>query len=158
VYLEFKKFTDNKKVITMVAITKTTSQDLPEVLALLKLVDLPIEGVREHFQDFFIQRIENLLVGCIGMEIYDNAGLLRSVAVHPSSQGKGLGHQLVNKIEEYSVEKNIDTIYLLTDTAEKFFLKLGYGLIPREEVDSNVKQSVEFTTLCPSSPVLKKEL
>ncbi|MHA2096636.1 MAG: arsenic resistance N-acetyltransferase ArsN2 [Candidatus Hodarchaeales archaeon] len=142
----------------MFAITKTTTQDLPEVSTLLKLVNLPVEGVKEHFQDFFVIRNEGLVVGCIGIEIYDKTGLLRSLAVRPSSQGKGLGLQLVNKIEQYSGEKKLDTIYLLTETAEKYFLKLGYKIIPREDVDSGVKQSIEFTTLCTSSSAMMKDL
>ena len=142
----------------MYSVTKTITQDLPEVLALLKLVDLPVEGVKEHFQDFFIMRSDKLVVGCVGIEIYENTGLLRSLAIHPSFQGKGLGQQMVRKIEEYSVEKRLDPIYLLTDSAEKFFLNLNFRIIPREETDSKVKESVEFTTLCPSSPVMRKSI
>ncbi len=142
----------------MSSITKAITQDLPEVLKLLKLVDLPFEGVKEHFQNFFIVRNDKMTVGGIGIEIYENVGLLRSVAVHPSFQGKGIGQQMVSKIEEYSAEKELHNIYLLTDTAEKFFLKLGYQLISREETDTRVKQSIEFTTLCPSSPVMMKKI
>lgn len=75
-----------------------------------------------------------------------------------SFQGEGIGRQLVNKMEAYSVENRIDKIYLLTDTAESFFLKLGYKIISRDETDTRIKQSIEFTTLCPSSPVLVKKL
>ena len=142
----------------MSSITKAITQDLPDVLKLLKLVDLPFEGVKEHFQDFFIVRNDKMTIGCVGIEIYENVGLLRSTAIHPSFQGKGIGQQMVSKIEEYSAEKGLRNIYLLTDTAEKFFLKLGYLLISREETDPRVKQSIEFTTLCPSSPVMMKKI
>ena len=142
----------------MSSITKTNTQDLPEVLKLLRLVELPIEGVKEHFQNFFIERKDKMTIGCIGIEIYGNLGLLRSVAIHPSFQGKGLGQQMVSKIEEYSAEKGLHKIYLLTDTAEKFFLKLGYLLVSRDEVDPRIKQSIEYTTLCPSSPVMMKKI
>ncbi|MHA2110185.1 MAG: arsenic resistance N-acetyltransferase ArsN2 [Candidatus Hodarchaeales archaeon] len=142
----------------MLSTTKATKQDLEEVFTLLKLVDLPVEGVKEHFNDFFVVKKEKTIVGCVGIEIYENVGLLRSVALHPSFQGKGIGRQMVNKMEAYSVENRLDKIYLLTDTAESFFLKLGYNLIPREETDTRVKQSIEFKTLCPSSPVLMKDL
>ena len=142
----------------MLLTTKAITQDLPEVLTLLKLVDLPIEGVKEHFHDFFIIRKDKMVVGCVGIEIYENVGLLRSLGIRPTFQGKGLGKQMVGKIEEYSAEKGLRNIYLLTDTAEKFFLKLGYLLISREETDPRVKQSIEFTTLCPSSPVMMKKI
>ncbi|MFW9906576.1 MAG: arsenic resistance N-acetyltransferase ArsN2 [Candidatus Thorarchaeota archaeon] len=142
----------------MSLITKSSTHDLPEVLKLLKQVDLPTEGVKEHFHNFFIIKKDDMTVGCAGIEIYEHVGLLRSLAIHPSFQGKGNGHQMVNKIEEYSAEKGISKIYLLTETAEKFFLKLGYKIIPREETDLKIKQTIEFTTLCPSAPVMVKNL
>ncbi|PWI47256.1 hypothetical protein CEE45_12735 [Candidatus Heimdallarchaeota archaeon B3_Heim] len=137
-------------------ITKAIVQDLPEVLKLLQLLDLPIEGVKEHFQHFFILREDEMVVGCIGVEIYDNTGLLRSIGIHPSYQGKGFGQQMVSRLEEFSSEKELNSLYLLTETAEKFFLNLGYKYVSREEVDPNIKQSIEFTKLCPSSPVMVK--
>ncbi len=142
----------------MLSTTKAIKQDLKEVLTLLKLVNLPVEGVKEHFNDFFVVKKEKTIVGCVGMEIYENVGLLRSVAIHPSFQGKRIGQKMVIKMEAYSLEKRIQTIYLLTDTAENFFLKLGYKIIPREDTDQRIKQSIEFKTLCPSSPVLVKDL
>ena len=142
----------------MLTITKTSNQDLPKVLALLKLVNLPVEGVKEHFQDYFLMKKDNMVIGTIGIEIYENSGLLRSLAVHPTFQRAGIGQKLVDRIEVYSAEKGLNIIYLLTDTAEKFFLKLGYRIIPREETDSHIKQSIEFTTLCPSSPVMMKDI
>ena len=142
----------------MLIAMKMIAQDLPEVFELSKLVDLPIEGVKEHFQDFFIIRKDDTIIGCVGIEIYQKTGLLRSLAVHPTFQRKGLGHLLVSQIEKYSNEKELNRIYLLTETAEKLFLSLGYIIIPREETDSKVKQSIEFTTLCPSSPIMMKYL
>jgi amino-acid N-acetyltransferase len=142
----------------MLSTTKAIKQDLEEVLTLLKLVDLPVEGVKEHFNNFFVVKKEKTVVGCVGMEIYENVALLRSVALHPSVQGEGIGRQMVKKMEAFSVEKRVQTIYLLTDTAENFFLKLGYKIIPRADTDQRIKQSIEFKMLCPSSPVLVKDL
>ncbi|WP_455141399.1 arsenic resistance N-acetyltransferase ArsN2 [Candidatus Hodarchaeum mangrovi] len=142
----------------MPIIAKAITQDLSNVLMLLKQVDLPIEGVKDHFQNFFISKEDKMILGCIGIEIYGRVGLLRSLAVHPSFQGRGLGQQLVKRIEEFSIEKGISNIYLLTETAEKFFLKLGYQFIPRDEADPNIKQSIEFTSLCPSAPVMTKNI
>ncbi|MHA1932463.1 MAG: hypothetical protein ACW96X_07980 [Promethearchaeota archaeon] len=49
-------------------------------------------------------------------------------------------------------------MYLLTDTAEQFFYRLEYKKIPRDSTDVRIKQSIEFTTLYPSVPVMAKEL
>ena len=135
-------------------LTQVTTSDLPAVLTLLELVDLPVEGVKEHFSHFFVITNDNIIVGSVGVEVYKDSGLLRSLAIHPNYQGKGLGQKMVNHVEQYSVEQNLKTLYLLTETAETFFFKLGYEYIGRDEVDLDVQQSIEFTELCPSAPVM----
>ncbi|MFX0124264.1 MAG: arsenic resistance N-acetyltransferase ArsN2 [Candidatus Hodarchaeota archaeon] len=137
----------------MVEISKASDQDLESVYSLLKLVDLPIEGVADNFHNFFVAWERNQLQGCAGIEIYKDVGLIRSVAVHPSSQGRGLGQKLVETIHRYSVEKGLNEIYLLTETAQEFFSKQNYVVIPRDEADDKVKQSIEFISLCPVSAV-----
>ncbi len=137
----------------MVDITKASYDDLKSVYSLLKLVNLPIDGVADNFHNFFVAWERNQLQGCAGIEIYDEVGLLRSVAVHASSQGHGLGQKLVETIQRFSIEKGLTEIYLLTETAEKFFLKLNYVVILRDEADDKIKQSVEFISLCPVSAI-----
>ncbi len=139
-------------------IDKTNNKDLQEVLTLLEEVNLPREGVAESFQDFFVIRKNSRVIGCIGIEIYGEVGLMRSTAIHPSFQGQGYGKQLVETLENYARDKKLNRIYLLTDTAEKFFMKLNYKVISREKANPKIKQSVEYTTLCTSSPLLEKEL
>ena len=141
----------------MVVITKTESIHLQEVEKLLLTVNLPIEGVKESFSNFFIAQKKNMIIGCAGIEIYEEVGLLRSVAIIPSSQKQGIGQMMVNKIEEFAIEEGIKNLYLLTDTAEQFFLRLNYKKIARERTDSRIKQTIEFTTICTSATVMVKE-
>jgi len=44
-------------------------------------------------------------------------------------------------------------VYLITETAEKFFSMLNYIAISREDVDPEIKQTAEFTHVCPTSGV-----
>lgn len=51
------------------------------------------------------------------------------------------------------------TLYLLTDTAEAFFERLGYTRVARETVPLGIQQTEEFSSLCPDdAAVMKKEL
>ncbi|MHA2225816.1 MAG: arsenic resistance N-acetyltransferase ArsN2 [Candidatus Hodarchaeales archaeon] len=134
-------------------ITKAKNDDLKNVLKLLKEVELTVEGVSDHFPNFFVMKNGEQIIGCAGIEIYEDVGLLRSIAVHSSFQNEGLGHQLVGTIHDFSIEKGLKEIYLLTETAENFFMKLNYTVIPREKADPRVKQSIEFTSACPASAV-----
>ena len=42
-------------------------------------------------------------------------------------------------------------MYLLTETADLFFPRFGFGPILRSEVSQRVQRSVEFTSACPQS-------
>ncbi len=141
----------------MVTITRARNQDLREVLALLRNVHLPIEGVADQFHNFFVAHDNHNLVGCAGLEVYGNVGLIRSVAVEPSSQSQGLGRSLVASLETLAAEKNLEEIYLLTETAAAFFSKLNYVIIQRESAKPDIRQSMEFTSLCPASGICMKK-
>jgi amino-acid N-acetyltransferase len=110
----------------LVIIVKARTQDLQAVLTLLKEVNLPDAGVSDHFHNYFVTWDCDQLVGCTGIEIYEEVGLIRSVAVQPSFQGHGLGRKLVETIHPFALEKKLTEVYLLTETAEQFFLKQDY--------------------------------
>ncbi len=141
----------------MVTIARAKNHDLREVLALLRKVNLPVEGVVDQFHNFFVARKNGNLVGCAGLEVYNSIGLIRSVAIEPSSQSQGLGRTLVRSIENLSAEKGLEEIYLLTETAKTFFSKLNYVIIPRESANPKIKQSIEFTSVCPASGICMKK-
>ncbi len=48
---------------------------------------------------FFGCRDQGKLVGAVGLELYGDIGLLRSLAVDPRFRGKGLGQALVQHVE-----------------------------------------------------------
>ncbi|MFX0012960.1 MAG: arsenic resistance N-acetyltransferase ArsN2 [Promethearchaeota archaeon] len=135
----------------MIKIRTANHQELKSVFRLLRKVNLPLEGVADHFDNFFIAQEEDQLVGCIGIELYENVGLIRSVAVDPSFQGRGIGNILVDAIQKFGKEKKLKAIYLLTETAADFFSKLDYMIIPRDKADDRIKKSIEFTSACPAS-------
>lgn len=132
-------------------IRPAAAEDLPAVQLLLTSVKLPLEGVEEHLADFLILSQEGELIGTVGLEMYGDKALLRSLAVTPQEQGKGYGIRLYQAIIRKAQEQKIAEIYLLTETAEKFFAARGFEKISRERVDERVKTSVEFQSACPAS-------
>ncbi len=147
-------------------IRKSNPEDLSNVLALLRIVELPTEGVKDHFNTFLIatapsddsQKHSAPIIGCVGLEQYGKSALLRSLAIHPDYQNQGLGTQLTEAIIQQVKEQKIRFLFLLTDSAVGFFQKFGFQLIDREQVFENVKQSVEFTALCTTAWVMRKTL
>ncbi|MHA1973822.1 MAG: arsenic resistance N-acetyltransferase ArsN2 [Candidatus Hodarchaeales archaeon] len=134
-------------------IIKMSARHLSDIYALLESVELPIQGIEENLHNFFIVPVKNTkkLLGSIGLEIYGNNALVRSLAVHSTYHKKGLGTQILTHIHMYAKERGVKRLYLLTTTAEKFFRKFDYEIIPRNEVPANVKESIEFKSVCPES-------
>ena len=140
------------------------NRDYDAVVTLLEKTDLPPDEIELHMGNFLVIRHpepirgSELLVGSVGLEIYEDSALLRSLAVHPDFQGTGFGSRVVESIIEVARGKGITRLFLLTDTAEDFFKKRGFVVVTRENVPDDMKQSIEFTTLCTSSPSMMREI
>ncbi|MFX0077978.1 MAG: arsenic resistance N-acetyltransferase ArsN2 [Candidatus Hermodarchaeota archaeon] len=139
--------------------------NLSAVLQLLETVDLPTEGVKEHFISFLVglethadSPDDAQVIACVGLELYIPSALLRSLAIHPSYQGKGLGKKMVEAASSWAKKHNVRQLFLLTDSAVDFFNKLGFTDINRDQVPQDIRQSIEFTKLCPTAPCLTKKI
>jgi amino-acid N-acetyltransferase len=56
-------------------------------------------------------------------------------------------------IFSYAHELGVKELYLLTTTAEKFFPKLGFDSIDRDNVPTPIQATEEFSSICPSTAV-----
>jgi amino-acid N-acetyltransferase len=88
------------------------------------------------------------------LEKYNNVGLLRSLAVTDLFKNRQVGTRLIRHIFDLCASEHIDKIYLLTTTAEKYFIKFGFLKIDRSEAPDILKQTREFKDICPVSAVL----
>ena len=118
--------------------------------AILPVQDLTLEKL-EHF--LVAKTGDGSVIGTIGVELYQNVGLLRSLVVHPSYQGKGLGKRLTREVELFAQQKSVKTLLLLTTTAAEFFPKLGYQVIQRDRAPMSIAKTEEFKNICPVSAV-----
>jgi amino-acid N-acetyltransferase len=134
--------------------------DLEPVLRLLQAAHLPTAGVAERFPTAYtVVRAADDLVAVAGLEAYDAVGLLRSVAVAPSMQGRGVGRLLIEERLRAAMAAGMTEVYLLTTTAADYFRRLGFVDIERTRAPAALQSSVEFAAVCPSSAVcLRKEL
>ena len=55
--------------------------------------------------------------------------------------------------EDYAKSMEMDSLYLLTLTAEGFFKKCGYRPIARDSAPAEIQETTEFRNLCPASAV-----
>jgi amino-acid N-acetyltransferase len=123
-----------------------------ELKRLLTESGLPTSDLSEgHLAQFFGCGQDPELEGVVGLEVYGDVALLRSLAVAPGRRGSGLGSRLVAHAERHARENGVKSLYLLTTTAEDFFLRRGYAKISREEAPAAIKATKEFSGICPVS-------
>jgi amino-acid N-acetyltransferase len=132
-------------------IASLTDADWPAVLGLLEAAKLPPDGLGRH-RDTTLVALENgRVVGCVALEVYGDGALLRSLAVDPGWRGRGLGVRLTEAALSLARDLGRPAVYLLTETADRFFPRFGFRPVDRDDFPAGVKTSVEFTTACPSS-------
>ena len=129
-------------------------EDEAAVSALLTTAGLPLEGVHEALLCFVVAEDAGEIVGVAGIEACGVKGehaLLRSVAVAPAWQKRGLGRALVTRTIAEAEGRGIKALYLLTTTAEQYFPTFGFTVVSRESVPDDVKETPEYRGVCPSS-------
>jgi amino-acid N-acetyltransferase len=77
--------------------------------------------------------------------------LLRSVAVAPTWQKRGLGRALVLRTIAEAEARGSKALYLLTTTAEGYFPNFGFQVTARDSVPDDVRSTAEFQGACPES-------
>ncbi len=126
-----------------------------QVKKLLTESELPTSDISaKALKSFFGFGPEQNLEGVVGLEIHGAGALLRSLAVAQNYRGAGFGKALVAKVEQYAQSKGVTELYLLTITAERFFERLGYRRSARENAPEAIRQTMEFSSLCPLSSAL----
>jgi amino-acid N-acetyltransferase len=133
------------------------ARDLPAVRRLLETQHLPLDGIDEHVSTMVVAKKGSEVVGAAAVELYADGALLRSVVVDPMVRGQGLGHRLSDAALYIAKERGTYTAFLLTTTAEKFFPKLGFEPIMRDDVPASVQASIEFQSACPASAVVMRK-
>jgi amino-acid N-acetyltransferase len=141
-----------------VMLRPATPADLAAIRALLQRSGLPIVGVDSGaLSQFIVAEDSEALVGVVGLEIYGESALLRSVTVEERWRGTGVGRSLIDAAVARSRERGINELYLLTTTAEHYFPRFGFACIDRGSVPAAVQASAEFQGACPDSAVAMRK-
>ncbi|MFW9962819.1 MAG: GNAT family N-acetyltransferase [Candidatus Sifarchaeia archaeon] len=121
------------------SIVRAQQSDYQNIISLLEHVKVPTNGINFSFTRFLVIRFhdEDIIGGCIGLELYGTNALLRSFAIHPKYQGSGLGRILVQKLLEVAAQNDVNDVFLLTTKADSMFRKFGFSetqcsTIPKE--------------------------
>ena len=128
--------------------------------ALLEAAGLPSGDLTvAHCEQFFFWGPPDAPTGLVGLELFGNVALLRSLVVSPDTRSSGMGTALVRYVESYALSQGVRTLFLLTTTAEGFFARLGYSNTARDAAPPAIRSTREFAGICPaSSAFMSKQL
>ena len=137
--------------MTQPTIRKAQTTDLSAIEALLKSSELPTAGVKESLSGFLVAESDKQIVGVVGLEHCGGYGVLRSTAVAPEWRGKQVAKRLVEDIIARAEAQGIQSLYLLTTTAERYFPSFGFAVTTRDAVPEPIKATGEFRDGCPAT-------
>ena len=126
---------------------------LPDILKLLNDNQLPVSDIDLSHQKFWGIFNEDGLLGVGALEIMGTSALLRSLAVTKEYQNNGFGNQVVNTLLGASRNVGIQQLFLLTETAASFFEKNNFVQVSRSQVPTEIANTEEFKSICPSSAI-----
>ncbi|EAQ98307.2 arsenic resistance N-acetyltransferase ArsN2 [Congregibacter litoralis] len=137
-----------------------TEAELPAIEKLLVDSGLPADDLRE--QDLSLFRVMATPRGIDavgGLQRCGETALLRSVATSPALRGRGIAGKVIHELEKLAVRKGLESLYLLTESAEAYFESKGYSQASRSDVPDAIRASCQFSSLCPdSAKVMRKQI
>ncbi|MEG9328032.1 arsenic resistance N-acetyltransferase ArsN2 [Salinimicrobium catena] len=128
-------------------------KDLTAVTEFLTYNKLPASDLTEDNIQLFLAYDEEELIATIGLEKHGSSGLLRSLAVKENYRNLEVADKMIKGLFAVCESQGISDIYLLTTTAEKYFLKKEFLKVDRKSVPFEIRQSREFRSICPASAV-----
>lgn len=131
-----------------------------QIIALLAACGLVTDDLSPAMlKNFLVARSGGDICGVVGLEIRGGDALLRSLGVAKTHRTRGIGRKLVQSAERYARSRHVQTLYLLTLTAQGFFEKAGYSVIERASAPQAMQATGEFKCLCPDAAVcMRKDL
>ena len=130
--------------------------DIPEIERLLAAEWLPPMAINEFLDSFWVIESEGRVAGAAGIEVYDEAAVLRSVVVAPELRGTGEGDHLVRTGLEYAREHGAKRVYLFTMHAAPFFARYGFEPVTTDDFEAAVRNSWQYVGLTERPEILKQ--
>ena len=126
-------------------IIKPKSADVPEIKTIIdpfaqRGIMLPrsLHALYTCLRDFWIVRDADQISGCCALTVsWENFGEIRTLAVRESSQGLGLGRDLVERCLEEAKELGLNTVFTLTCIPD-FFAQFGFKPVDKSTLPNKI--------------------
>jgi len=96
----------------------------------------------EDVQEFWVAELDGALVGCGALHVlWEDIAEIRTVAVRPDAQGRGIGSAIVRALVGVARELGLKRVFVLTFEAE-FFASHGFSEISGTPVPPEVYEEM----------------
>jgi len=111
-----------------------TSDDMPAIRALVRhFPNQLVQSDLPRVSSFFVATVKGSVIGCCALQIYSKRiAEVRTLAVHPDCQDRGVASALVEHCRQRAVDRGIKEIFAVTSQLS-FFSRLGFATFRREK-------------------------
>ena len=145
-----QKILSDSEVVTFDFASQSEERQIQNLLA---RCGLPSEDVHEHLVHFITAKRDDVVIGCVGLEVHGNFGLARSLAVAEKYRRHGIAKILCENILEYARKLSMTNLYLTTDASIAYFLKLKFEKLNPQQAPEAIRSTKEFTQLNPATAI-----
>ncbi len=126
-----------------------TIEDVGGILELIEpleaegaLVKRSRELLENEIDLFTVIERDGMIVACAGLYPYEDSssGEIACVATHPDYRGEDRGERLLAALEMQALEKQLDSVFVLTTQTAHWFQELGYIEITQDQLPEKKKQ------------------
>lgn len=129
-----------------------TPEMLSQISVLLTNANLVPERLEKENLTLFYKADEfGKVMGAIGIEVYGEACLLRSLAVREDKRNLGIARALMSEAFDFARMAKKSNIYLITETIGDTMLRYGFNTVSREDIPPDILKSPFFNGICPCS-------
>lgn len=126
-------------------IRKATLQDVPAIHRLInsrakqgEMLPRSLSEIYENVREYYVAVERGVVVGVAGLHVsWEDLAEIKSVAVKPAYQGKGLGRAVVQACLDEGRAMGIRKLFALT-YVPGFFRKMGFKKIKRESLPHKI--------------------
>jgi amino-acid N-acetyltransferase len=135
---------------------RATQKQYPQIVNLLQADSLPVEDIAEPGVEFLVLESADGVIACGALERFEGCCLLRSLAVEESHRRIGHAARLCEALMSRAASNLYGDIFLLTNDAADYFARYGFEVFNRRRAPLVIRQSRQFSRLCPESAVLMR--
>jgi amino-acid N-acetyltransferase len=129
-------------------VRRARTTDVPAIKRLVDtyagriLLEKNLVTLYEAVQEFWVGELDGAVVGCGALHVlWSDLGEVRTVAVHPTVRGHGVGHRIVDRLLDVARNLHLERIFVLTFEVE-FFSRHGFVEIEGTPVTAEVYEEM----------------